>query len=96
MGKARGCGSGKREKREKREKLKVENIVVHKTLKRAQNENQHSADNCAGRSYPLNAMSFFITFMSFMVKLAVLSAFVPLCEKWSRNDGMVLHRGCPK
>ncbi len=46
----------------------MENIVVHKTLKRAQNENQQSADNCAGRSYPLTAMSFFINFMNFMVK----------------------------
>ena len=45
----------------------MENIVVHKTLKRAQNEKQQSADNCAGRSYPLT-MSFFINFMSFMVK----------------------------
>ena len=48
--------------------MKVESIIVHKTLKRAQNENQQSADNCAGRSYPLTAMSFFINFMFFMVK----------------------------
>ena len=43
--------------------LKMKNIVVHKTLKRAQNENQQSADNCAGRNYPRTAMSFFIKFM---------------------------------
>ena len=49
-------------------KWKVENIVVHKTLKKAQNEKQQSADNCAGRSYPLTAISFFINFMFFMVK----------------------------
>ena len=46
----------------------MKNIVVHKTLERAQNENQQSADNCAGRSYPLTATSFFINFMFFMVK----------------------------
>ena len=49
-------------------KLKMKNIVVHKTLERAQNENLQSADNCAGRSYPLTAMSFLINFMFFMVK----------------------------
>ena len=46
----------------------MKNIVVHKTLERAQNENLQSADNCAGRSYPLTAMSFLINFMFFMVK----------------------------
>jgi hypothetical protein len=51
---------------------KIESIIVHKTLKRAQNKNQQSADNCAGRSYPLTAMSFFINFMFFMVKKIVL------------------------
>ena len=49
-------------------KSKMKNIVVHKTLKRAQNKKQQSADNCAGRSYPLTAMSFLINFMFFMVK----------------------------
>ena len=51
MGKARGCGSGKREKREKREKLKVENIVVHKTLKRAQKEKPESANEGGCTAY---------------------------------------------
>jgi len=63
----------------------MKNIVVHKTLKRAQNKNQHSADNCAGQSYPLNAMSFFITFMSFMVKKR-------FCTRGVQNEA----RGCPK
>ena len=49
-------------------KVKMKNIVVHKILKRAQNKKQQSADNCAGRSYPLTVMSFFINFMFFMVK----------------------------
>jgi len=73
-------------------KLKMENIVVHKTLKRAQNKNQQSADNCAGQSYPLTAMSFFINFMFFMVKCISKCPLCSSCEKWSRNDGMVLHR----
>jgi len=29
----------------------------------------------------------FISFMNFMVKLAVLSGFVPLCETWFCNGG---------
>ena len=67
-------------------KLKMKNIVVHKTLERAQNENLQSADNCAGRSYPLTAMSFFINFMFFMVKKWFCTRAVQnelnRCPKW--------------
>jgi len=64
----------------------MKNIVVHKTLERAQNENLQSADNCAGRSYPLTAMSFFINFMFFMVKKWFCTRAVQnelnRCPKW--------------
>ena len=70
-------------------KWKMENIVVHKTLKRTQNENPQSADNCAGRSYLLTAMFFFINFMFFMVKCISQHTSVSLCQKHSAQD-------CPK
>ena len=68
---------------------KMKSFVVHKTLKRARNKNQPSADNCAGRSYPLTAMSFFITFKSFMVKcisLCLCASVVNGCPKCKECD----------
>jgi len=70
-------------KARKRAKLKVENIVVHKTLKRAQNEKQQSAYVCGGiRIQTLTQCIIFISFMNFMVKMAVLCALASLCETW--------------
>ena len=43
------------------------------------------------RIQTLTQCIIFISFMSFMVRMAVLCGFVTLCEKWSRNDGLVLH-----
>ena len=48
------------------------------------------------RIQTLTQCNIFISFMSFMVRMAVLCDFVTLCEKRSRNDGMVLHRVCPR
>ena len=56
---------------------KMESIVVHKTLQRALNEKQQSADNFARRSYPLTAMSFFII-PPCGIKLAVLGVLLTL------------------
>ncbi len=66
------------------EMLKNGKHCCPQTLKWAQNENQPSVDNCAGRSYPLTAMSFFITFKSFMVKkisLCLCASAVNACQK---------------
>ena len=68
---------------------KWKTLLSTKHSKRAQNENQPSADNCAGRSYPLTAMSFFITFKSFMVKcisLCLCASVVNGCPKCKECD----------
>ena len=70
----------------------MKNIVVHKTLKRAQNEKQQSADNSAGQSYPLTAMSFFINFMFFMVKKWFCTGLSKMSRKKMENTNRYVQR----
>ena len=81
---------GAKWKEKNRELWNGENISHEDT--KARRENRVSVFMRLPRIQTLTQCIIFISFMSFMVSMAVLCGFVTLCEKRSRNDGMVLHR----